>query len=85
MLGTPNLELTAEYISKMTRLWGALEPKVKGRTDLRQLEREFEAYRKYCYNPRALNEPENAEDIFKMEAIMEEVLDKLKITKFEYE
>ena len=75
-------EVNTQYFSKLTRIWGALKPKVKGRTDMKELEDKFMLYEKYYYDPNGLNDEDNSEDIFKMEAIMEEVLDKLCVTTF---
>lgn len=82
ILGSADLDLTAKYLSKLTRLYAALEPKVKGRTDLKDFKVAFEKYKPYCYDPRQLNTPENAKDIFGLEACLEDILDHLAITKF---
>lgn len=71
------------YISKLTRLWGELYPKVRGRHDLNELEAEFDKFRPYYYDPVQLAEPDKSEEIFKLEATLREALEQLKVLRWE--
>jgi hypothetical protein len=77
-------DLTYEYIARLTRLWGELRPKVKGNTLLKDLEAEFLDFEEFYYDPNRLKSEDNKEKVFQMEATIRLVLEKLKITMFEY-
>jgi len=80
-----DLKIARQYISKLTRMWLELYPKLKGRTeaDLEDLVKHFEDYRVFYTNPKLLLMPSNAAKLFKLEEATREALEKLKITKFE--
>ena len=74
-------EVMNDYISKLTRLWLELSPKIEGRSEFKALEKDFNSYRKYYLNPELLQD--NAEDFFRLEEVLRKVLEKIKITYFE--
>jgi len=72
-----------EYISRLTRLWLELWPKIKDRTettDFKDFAKEYEAMKRYYYAPEQLVKSENAEDIFKLEELIRIAIEKLRLT-----
>lgn len=76
-------DCTYAYISKLTRLWVELLPKIKGRSEFKTFETEFLEFEIYYFDPTKLTGEEHAEDLFKLERILRTALEKLKITSFE--
>ena len=83
LLNNSDHETTYAYISRLTQLWGELQPKIAGRHDIRELVDEFEKFSQYYYDPGQLSEPNKSEEIFKLHAILRKALEALKITTFE--
>ena len=71
-------DVNYEYVARLTRLWGVLYPKVKGRDDFKELTDEFEKYHIY-YNDASLI-VQTPEDIIRLETVIAAVLEKLKLT-----
>ncbi len=71
------------FISKLTRMWLELYPKVKSRHEFGDLSDRFEDYEEYYINPEKLTIPENAGKLFELESIVREALERLGITDFE--
>lgn len=76
-------DILNEYVARLTRLWGELEPVIKDRKEFKDLPERYAKFSKYYYNPRQLTEQTNIEDIFKMEEVIREVLHRTKITQYE--
>jgi hypothetical protein len=79
------------YMARLTTIWGELEPKVTGRSNLKpaSLEADFLAFRKYNFDPTLLMPPmegeeheAHTEDILKLHACIRQVLENLKITEW---
>lgn len=84
LLGIIDQELTMEYISRLTRLWLELYPKIKGRTDLDpEVVKNFEQFRKYFEDPTLLRDPEEAQNLFKFEEMLRWAIEELGITNIE--
>jgi hypothetical protein len=76
--------ITRRYVAKLTNFWVELEPKVTDRDEFPlELREEFSRMRDYYYNPAKLLSKENADDIFKLEAIIRKVLEAMRVTVFE--
>lgn len=70
-------DINYEYVARLTRLWGLLYPKVKGREDMKELVESFKKFELYYRSPeRIVNTPE---DIIRLEESISEVLEKLKL------
>jgi len=72
-----------EYISKLTRLWLELLPKVDGRDEFGDLEQVFMDFERYYKDPTLLLQPDYADDILKLEMLIRRILERLGITRFE--
>jgi len=70
------------YISQMVSLWLELYPKIVGRSDLKEFEKQFVKYKQYYHNPRLLMEDKNSADCSEMELTLRDALEKLGITKW---
>ena len=79
-------EVIRRYLATMTHYWGELRVKVEDRNDETISElfaEEFMKFEQYYYSPPSLTNPDNAGDIFKLEAILRDAVERLGITKFE--
>lgn len=83
VIGQGDKEQQAELIAKITTIYGECRPKIQGRTDFKDLPERYEKFSRYYYDPKALTDKGNGEDIFKMTEIVREALEKLKITQYE--
>lgn len=84
LLGIIDQELTMEYISRLTRLWLELYPKIRGRTDLDlKLVKEFEQFKKYFEDPILLKNPKEAQNLFKFEEMLRWAIEELELTNIE--
>lgn len=79
------------YVSKLTRLWLELKPKVVGKKfTTKGLEADFLAFQKYYYDPMQLIRPDSknektnpdSETIFKLEETLRTVLEELHVTEW---
>lgn len=100
MDGNIDTELLHDYVSRLTRFWLELMPKVKNRQEFGELAKQFMGFEKYYYDPDKLlgftKKKEDLkeafkkdkdislgeEDIFKLESILREVMEKLGLTDF---
>lgn len=76
-----------EYVSALTTLWGELKPKIKGRKDEHIPEsftNEFINFEVYFHTPTLLLTSDNADDVFRLDAIIREALERLRITVYEW-
>lgn len=76
--------LLYSYISKLTRIWLELYPKVRERKDekFKDISDQYEGFRKYYLDPIELTKNENADDLFELEMMIREVLERLGVTDF---
>lgn len=65
------------YISKLTSYWLELYPKMKARDEFEDLAGRFEKYKDSYTDPKTLT------DVFELELLLREAIEKLKITDFE--
>ena len=68
------------YAAKLTRLWIELFPKVDGRTEFGDIEKQFKDYRPYYFNPGLFFEKGDNARIYELEECLRMVLERLKIT-----
>ena len=85
ILDKKDKELLAEYIAKLATLWKEVYPKVEGRSELHELEQEFNRFSELVNNPIDLLEEENSGTIQELETIIRKVLDKLDMLPMESE
>ena len=74
-------DINYEYVARLTRLWGILYPKVKGREDFKDLVENFEKFQVYYRDSSLI--VQTPEDIIRLEEVLSEVLEKLKVTKWD--
>lgn len=77
LAGRLDPQLTNLYISKLTSFWLELYPKIKSREEFGDLSTEFELYKESYLEPRCLA------DVSKLDLLLREAMEKLKITDFE--
>jgi len=80
-------EVLRNYIACMTSFWGELRPKIEGRNDDRipaTFVTEFMKYEPYYFAPPNMSTEENAGDIFKLETVLREAIERLRITIYEW-
>lgn len=83
-------EVNFEYIARLTRMWGELYPKIKGRTEdnMKTFSESYEKFHVYYRDPMKLvieAAGGNTNTIIDMEEVVREALEKLKLTKYERE
>jgi hypothetical protein len=85
-------DIAFDYISRLTRMWGELRPKVEGRTDgeFKDFEATFMKFEPYFYDPSKLLQVDETgaslttkDDIFQLETTLRETIEKLKLTAYE--
>lgn len=74
-------DVNFEYVARLTRLWGELYPKIRGREDMKELVTNYEKFQAYYRDPSMLID--KPEDIIRLEEVIRDSLEKLKLTKFE--
>jgi hypothetical protein len=74
-------DINYEYVARLTRLWGLLWPKVKGREDFKELVETFEKFQIYYRDSSLI--VQTPEDIIRLEEVIGEALERLKLTKFD--
>lgn len=84
---TLNSENIYNLVVMLTSLWGQLKPKVMGRQfKTAKLEETYNTFEKYNLNPKLLIDIQakdaKGEEIFKLEAILRQVIEELKITEW---
>lgn len=72
-----------EYISKITRMWLELYPKVKDNSSFSELAARFQEYEELCLYPSLFMRKGNRKKIFALELLLRETLEKLNITTYE--
>lgn len=96
MDGNIDTELLHDYVARLTRFWLELMPKVKDRKEFGVLATDFMRFEIYYYDPEKLigftkskeeqkKDKDSSileEDIFKLEAMLREVMEKLNLTSF---
>ena len=70
-------DINYEYVSRLTRLWGILYPKIKGREDLKELVEDFSKFQVYYREASLL--VQTPEDIIRLEEIIADALERLKL------
>jgi hypothetical protein len=79
--GEAENDICLDYISRLTTLWKELKPKVKDRTELKDIMVTYMSFEDFARTPRMLLA--DPEKLYELEEIIRTVLDKLRLTTFE--
>lgn len=77
------MQVKAEYVAKLTRLWLELYPMALERSEFKDIAEDFVAFEHYYKNPVLLATKTTMEELFELEKSTRLIIEKLKITKFE--